>query len=543
MTEEPSRPARPPPHPPFDLAVVGGTVFDGLGSPPRTDQTVAVRAGRITLLAAGSPADARRTVDASGRFVAPGFIDIHSHSDFAGLAFPLAQSKVLSGITTEINGNCGMSAFPLSPELRERRRAEYARSGVAIHWTDLAGYRTAAEGVGSSINRGLQVGHGNLRTSAMGYAARPADAAERRTMRRLLEDALAGGCLGMSSGLFYPPGTSADADELSDLARIVAVAGGFYSSHLRSEDDALLEAVDEFLAVVRAGGVRGQYSHVKTALPRNWPKIGPLRDRLFAARAEGLDFACDRYPYTALCTGLDSVLLPGWANEGGPSEALRRLADPDGRRRIADAVRTLHPEPDFLDAVVIASVHGEENLSAVGRTLREWAALRGSDPLSAAFDLLVEEAGRVECIHFAMSEDNLVEILGWPFTLIGSDHSVRAAVGAVRRGARPHPRAYGTPSRFLTDYVRGRRLMSWEEGIRRMTGACAAAAGLSDRGVIRDGAAADLVVFDPAALTDRATYDEPRLPPTGIDLVVVNGEIVVERGTHTGRRPGRILTR
>jgi N-acyl-D-amino-acid deacylase len=532
-------PARPPVR--LDAAVVGGLVFDGLGGDP-TAATVGIVADRLRLLAPGTAFTAGRTVDAAGKFVCPGFIDIHSHSDFAALLFPDAQSKVLAGITTEIDGNCGMSAFPLAGPLPARRRFEHAGTGLSIDWTDAAGYLRALEAIGDAVNRGWLVGHANLRTAAMGYAARPADAAERRQMRRLLEEALDAGCLGLSSGLAYAPGCFAEPVELIELARTVGERGGLYAAHIRSEDDALPAAVDEFLDTVRAAGVRGQYSHVKAALRRNRRRSAELRRRLFAERDLGLDFACDCYPYTALCTGLDAVLLPATAGAAGPDDLLRRLSDADGRRRLADAVRARHPEPDLPDEIVVSSVHSTANRPAVGRTLRQWAASRGADWLAAAFDLLLAEGGRVECIHFAMAEDDVAEILSWPFTLIGTDHGRRAAVGPTH-GARPHPRAYGTTARFLTEYVRRRKLMSWAEGIRKMTSGPATAAGLVDRGVLRDGAFADLVVFDPVALTDRATYDQPRMPPAGIEHVRVNGQAVVEAGVHTGLRPGRRLAR
>jgi len=523
-----------------DVALVGGTVFDGLGNAPRVDAVVGIVGDRLRVLPAGSPIRAERTIDVSGKFVCPGFIDVHSHSDFASLVFPLAQSKVLAGVTTEINGNCGMSPFPMGGALLEKRQAEYAKSGLTIDWTGPYDYIRTADRVGSSINRGLQVGHGNLRAMTVGWENRPANAGERREMRRLLEEGMDAGCLGLSSGLYYAPGMFADSQELIELCRPVAERGGFYSSHIRSEDDGLLEAVDEFFQVVRGAKVRGQYSHVKTALARNWHKIDPLRERLFCERADGVDFAADRYPYTALCTGLDSVLLPGWVNEGGLDEMLRRLSDADQRKRLADDIRTKHPDATLLDKVIITSVHTDAGAGAVGKSLREWANLRGAQPLEAAFDLLVEQRCRVECIFFAMSEANLDAILSWPFMMIGSDHSVRAAIGPVK-GARPHPRAYGTPARFLTDFVRDRKLMTWEEGIRKMTSACATAAGVPNRGVLRDGAYADVTVFDPEVLADRATYDEPRMPPAGIEWVFVNGVETVTAGVHRECRAGRIL--
>jgi N-acyl-D-amino-acid deacylase len=364
-------------------------------------------------------------------------------------------------------------------------------------------------------------------------------------MRGLLDEALAAGAFGLSSGLLYPPGCFADVEELADLAQVVAAAGGYYTSHIRSEGDGLLEAVDEFLAVCRRAGVRGQLSHLKTGGPRNWPKMPEVLRRLRAARADGLAVTADRYPYLASMTDLDAMLLPNWAVEGGTEAELARLTDPAVRRRLAEEIRRREPEGAYLDRIRIASVSPGGPQGAAGKTLREWGEAAGRDPLEAAFDLMVEHKAQVNAIHFSMSEENLRAVLAEPYVAIGSDAGLRhvpADAEAPRLGL-PHPRAYGTPARFLGTYVRDAGLMDWPEGIRRLTALPAGVVGLPDRGRLVEGAWADLVIFDRATIADRATYERPWVPPAGIRHVFVNGEPVVTDGRHTGVTPGRVLRR
>jgi len=488
---------------------------------------------------------APRDLDATGLTVAPGFIDIHCHSEFAAFVYPLAESKVLAGVTTDVSGNCGASPFPLVGEFLHRREAEWRAHGLAIDWHSAADYYARAASAPSSVNRALLAGHGALRAAVVGYAGRPATPDERRRMRRLLDEALQAGAFGLSSGLIYPPGCYADAEELIALARPVAEAGGYYASHLRSEGDRLLEAVDEFLEVVRSSGVRGQVSHLKTSGPRNWPKAGQAIDRLRRARDEGLDVSADRYPYLASMTDLDSLLLPKWAVEGGHEEELARLADPATRRRIVDEIRKAHPEPDYFDRITVAAVHPDRPQDAVGKTLRELADRAGGDPLEAAFDLIRDHQTQVNATYRSMSEENLRAILAEPYVAIGSDSSLRhlPADAAAERAGLPHPRAYGTAARFLGTYVRDLGLVDWREGIRRLTSLPADIVGLKDRGRLAEGAWADLVVFDRDRVADRATYKHPWAAPDGIRHVFVNGERVVADGRHTGATPGRVLKR
>jgi N-acyl-D-amino-acid deacylase len=520
-----------------------GTLLDAAGGLRRAD--LAVADGRIAEIGPHL-APGENDLDASGLLVAPGFIDIHCHSEFSALVYPRAESKVLAGVTTDVSGNCGASPFPLVGEFKANRQAEWQPCGLALGWQSAAEYYALAESSPSSVNRALLAGHGALRAAVVGYAARPATPDERLRMQRLLEDALDAGVFGLSSGLVYPPGCYADVDELADLAQVVAQAGGYYSSHIRSEGSRLLEAIDEFLEVLRRSGVRGQLSHLKAAGVRNWPKAREAVARLRAARADGLAVTADRYPYLASMTDLDAMVLPNWAVEGGREQELARLTEPATRRRLAAEVRSAHPEPEWFDRIVVASVSPGKPQDAAGRTLRQLGEAAGRDPLEVAFDLIVEHQTQVTAIHFSMSEENLRLILAEPYVAIGSDSSLRNLPGeadAAARASLPHPRAYGTPVRFLATYVRDAGLMDWPEGIRRLTQLPADVVGLTGRGRLAPGAWADLVLFEKETLADRSTYACPWATPAGIRHVFVNGERVVADGQHTGATPGRILRR
>ena len=531
----------------FDMATTwtirGGSVLDGEGGPSRADVEICGdRIGRI----APDLQPAAGDVDASGLFISPGFIDIHCHSEFSAFVYPRAESKVLSGVTTDVSGNCGASPFPLVGEFHARRSEEWAPYGLAIDWRTPAEFYARAEAAPSSVNRAVLAGHGAIRAAVIGYADRRATAAERLRMRRLLDEAIEAGAWGLSSGLIYPPGCYADVEELADLARGAAEAGGFYSSHIRSEGDGLLEAVDEFIQVCRSSGVRGQLSHLKASGAANWPKMGDAIRRLRAARADGLAVAADRYPYLASMTDLDALLLPGWAVEGGRDEELARLADPATRARLAAHVFSRHPEPDYFERVLVASVSPGGSQEPAGKTLRQLADAAGRAPVDVAFDLIIEHHTQVTATYFSMSEENLRDVLAEPYVAIGSDASLRRlppSPDGDAQGGLAHPRAYGTSARFLGTYVRDAGLMSWPQGIRRLTSLPADIVGLVDRGRIREGAWADLVVFDKREIADLATYRRPWIPPAGIRHVFVNGQRVVADGRHTGAMPGRVLKR
>lgn len=514
----------------LDLVVRGACVIDGSGGKAfRSD--VGVRRGRIEALGDLSQARSRRLIAAAGRLVAPGFIDIHSHSDYALLVDPRAESKVRQGVTTEVVGNCGSSAAPLYGA--KRSRAKEQNRSLDLGWFTLGGYRRRLMERGTALNVVSLTGHGNLRGAAIGYDPRPASRAELRKMLALLGRSLEEGSRGLSTGLIYPPGLYAGFRELRDLAALAAREGGIYATHLRSESDRVEEAVAEAIHLAEAAGVSLQISHLKTQGRRNWRRLDGCFRLIESARSRGVAVHCDRYPYTASSTDLD-VLLPDWTYAGGNEAEISRLSDPRLRERIKRGIVWTDWE-----AAVVSRVSGPTGRWMEGKSVGAIARRRRQDPADCLLDVLREERLRVEALFFSMSEENLRRIVTRPYCMVGSDASAKAVRGPLS-GGRPHPRAFGAFPRALREFA-GRGILGWEEIVHKMTGLPASKLGLAERGAIRVGAAADLVVFDPQAVADRATYGEPWRYPEGIEYVIVNGEVVVEKGRHTGRLPGKFL--
>lgn len=520
------------------ILIRGGQVLDGTGAEPRKAD-VLVAGQRIEQVVANLRVPADRTLDASGLVVAPGFIDIHAHGDLVPLACPEAPARLHDGVTTEIIGNCGESPFPQSPEMLAERKTSHREFGLEVDWATLDDYARRHDGIRCAINRGSHVGHGNVRRAVMGEADRPPTPNELEAMRREVAAALQAGAFGFSTGLIYAPGMYARREELEAICEVVARHDGLYASHIRGEGDRVEEAVEEFAAIGRATGVRLQHSHVKVAGRRNWPKADRLIQRLLELRAEGLDLACDRYPYRASATSL-SALFPGWLREGGREEMLRRLADPATRQRLARELAASRDEWADWSDVVVSHAPCPGFCDAEGRSLKEIAAERSADPALVACELLAASRGRAGVVMFSMSEENIEKWLRLPFVAIASDSSCRAVEGPTARG-KPHPRTFGTFARVLRRYVRERRVLSLAEAVRRMTSLPASRLGLADRGVLRPGAFADITVFDPDKITDRATYQNPFRYSEGVCHVLVNGAIAMEDGEPTGVRNGRFL--
>jgi N-acyl-D-amino-acid deacylase len=512
------------------LLIRGGWVVDGTGSPGRKAD-VGVNGDLLAAVGDLSGTAADRVIDAAGLAVAPGFIDIHSHSDFTILIDPRAEGKVRQGVTTETIGMCGASAAPLAGEKLARVREQ--NRDLTIDWTDLAGYRRRVERRGSAVNLVPLTGQGNLRGSVIGYGGRGPSRAEMKRMLALLEGELAAGSRGLSTGLVYPPGAFSDFGELAELLHLVEAAAGIYSTHLRNESDRVEEAVAEAIRLAEETGVSLQIAHLKAQGRRNWGRLERCLEMIEASRSRGFPVHCDRYPYVASATDLD-ILLPAWAIEGGAGDELKRLKDPALRAKLEKEV-----DRDDWKAVVISRVSGPANRELEGMNLEEAARLRGMKPADLFFRILVEEKLAVEALFFGMDPANLVRILKKPYSMIGSDASARAITGPLARGF-PHPRTFGTFPLVLSDFVRDGTL-TLEEAVFKMTGLPARKLGLEDRGVIRQGAAADLTIFDPAKVRSRATYRAPFNYPEGIEYVIVNGRIVVERGLHTGNLPGVFL--
>ena len=528
----------------LDLKIDGAAVVDGTGTAGgRAD--IGIRDERIVAVGDLSREPAGTRLNASGRVVAPGFIDMHSHSDWRLTGNRRAESKIRQGVTTEVVGNCGFSPAPVSREFAEELRgfALYLPKGLDFNWPTFGDYLKTLEGDGLALNVVQLVGHGTLRIAAMGFARRPPDAQELARIQRAVADAMEDGAWGMSTGLIYAPGSFAQTAEIVALAHVAARHRGFYASHIRGEGATLLDAVAEAITIGREADLPVQVSHIKAAGRPNWGKVATALELIDAANAEGLDVSADVYPYTASSTSL-SAILPGWTLEGGVAALLARLRDETERARIrkeieAPAGGQPYAERVGWDNLLIASAPGRP--AAQGRRLSEIAAAGKTDPITAVFDLLLHENGKVGIIQFQMDERDLRRALLHPRVMIGSDGFALAPYGDMS-GGKPHPRSYGTFPRVLGEYVREERLLSLGQAIHKMTGMPARRLGLTDRGVIRVGARADLVIFDPRRVADVATYDDPHRYPEAIDHVVVNGRFVVKDGQHTGILPGRVLT-
>lgn len=521
----------------FDLIIKNGTVIDGTGIPGQ-NLDIGIRQDKITLLERHIPDNRCSTIDAKEMIVAPGFIDIHSHSDFLWFARPESDSKILDGVTTEICGNCGLSAFPLRGKVLERRTQGLAKYGIVPTWQSAAEFYDAAEKVKSSINRAFLVGHGNIRACTVGYEDRNPDPHELILMIKDLEEALEAGAFGMSSGLIYPPGCYATIGEITEMCRVVEKYGGFYTTHIRNEGDMLEDALTEAIEVSKRSGVRLQVSHLKTSGNRNWHKINNVKAIIEHAIGEGIDVTCDRYPYIAAATDLD-VILPNWVYEGGAERQIQRLKDPKIRKRIT---KELVREYDdiFWSSLMISSVYYDKNKWMEGKTISEIARDLNKSPIETVFDLLIDEDTRVDIFLFSMCEENLEKILGWDFVLVGSDSSMRASQG-ILRGGKPHPRSYGTFSRVLGRFCREEKVLSVEKAIQKMTGLPAQKVGLDRRGFIKEGYFADITIFHPGKVIDMSTFTEPHQYSEGIEYVIVNGKITVDNGKHNSAMNGRIL--
>src|SRR5262250_211754 len=510
-----------------DLLIRGGHVMDG------SVASVEPRSAR----------PARRVIDARGQVVAPGLIDIHTHSDFTLPLNPRAESKIRQGVTLEVVGNCGFSVAPALPDRVDMLREYLAPSAPWLPFEATTFAEYLAGFPAASVNTIFQVGHHTLRLMTAGMENRPLTSAETSAMEVLLAEALAAGAWGLSSGLFTAPGCYADPAEIHSLARVLRRHGGAYSSHIRDEADHVSDAVREAIDVAEATGVHVQIAHLKLSGVDNWGGARRLLDEIAAARGRGLAVDCDAYPYDTATNPLRN-LLPRWVVEGGVPAMLERLARAEARARIrAEIEREGLNNFGRIPSWDVVRVAVAPNLPQdAGRTLGEIARSRGVDPLDGVCDFLIADRGATRILIRSMSEADVREIIGSPWVLIGSDANALATSGPTSHG-KPHPRSYGTHARLLGHFVRDLGVLTLPAAIHKTTGASAAALGLKDRGVLREGSWADVAVFDPARIRDQATYDEPHRYAVGVSTVVVNGEVVVDSGDHTGALPGHRLSR
>jgi N-acyl-D-amino-acid deacylase len=527
----------------YDVLIRGGRLFDGSGAPGQVGD-LAIKDGRIAALGGAIAGDAARVIDAAGLAVAPGFIDIKTHSDFVLPINPTADSKVRQGVTTEIIGHCGFSVAPVLPGKLELLRDYLSASApwLTFRETSFADYLDGFPAI--SVNAGMLVGHNTLRLMAMGMAQRAPTADELDRMIALLEEALAAGALGLSTGLFTAPGSYAEPAELIALCRVVKRHNASYFTHLRDESSRVLEAVDEAIAIAETCDIPVEIVHLKCSGTDNWGKASVILARIEAARARGLDVNCDAYPYTAGSNPLKN-LLPQWVQAGGMPDMLARLATPDTRRRIRE-----HIEREGLNnwgrlkswegVRISIAPHLPQH---AGATIAQLAAARGQDPIDTLCDFLIEDQGATRVLVETIGEDDVRSLVGSPTVFVGSDGNCVSHRG-ITSGGMPHPRFYGTFPRVLGHYVQELGLLPLERAIHKMTGGPARALRLRDRGRLAPGCRADVTLFDPDDFHERATYDAPHQYPSGArTTVLVNGAVVVDQATHTGALPGVVLRR
>lgn len=524
----------------LDLLIRNGLIVDGSGVAGYPGD-IGVQGGRIVEIGRLEAAEAETTIDASGQVVTPGFVDMHSHADFSLPANPTADSLVRQGITTVVMGQCGSSPAPLLAGTREGAIATLSDPDIPLPWeawSTFGSYLAYLVEIGTSLNVVPLVGQGMVRGGVMGFSAEQADERQMAQMQAEVLRAMESGAIGVSSGLTYPPGSYSRTEELIELVRPVGQRGGYYFSHIRSEGETLLEAIAEAIRIGHETGAAVQISHLKAAGRLNWSKAEQALDLIDRARDEGLDVTCDMYPYLASSTGL-TMLAPDWAHEGGKAALLERLADPMTRERIKT-----DPHIDRLSRMAgwedVFICHSPNAPDYEGHTIADLARSASLPVYDWILDALLETELQVEMVAFLMSEDNVKMQLRHPAVMIGSDGVGLAAEGPLAKGV-PHPRNYGTYPRLLGNYVRDENVLSLEEAVWKMSGYPAQKLRWPDRGLLRRGYRADLVVFDPGTVADRATYQAPHQYPIGIQHVIVNGVPVIRDSVHTGARPGSVL--
>lgn len=500
----------------YDLLIKNARVIDGTGAPWYCGD-LAVKDGKIAALGKVT-GDAKEVVDAAGLYLAPGFIDIHSHSDDSILDCPTAESRILQGVTTDVGGNCGGSEAP-SPA-----------------YPTMADFLTAVERARPSINSATLVGHGTVRKAVMGYSREEATDGQIAQMQALTAKAMEDGAFGISTGLIYPPSCYSTTDELARVVSAVAPYGGYYATHMRNESFDVVKSVEEALHVAKEAGVRLQISHHKVTHKADWQVSCKTTVAMIArARRQGLDVCCDQYPYRASATSMSSN-VPAWAFEGGVEAMLARLRDPETRAVLRDQSNASH-QGRWCD-IYVAYVQTERNQWMVGKSITEIAeALGGKDPADTCFDIVLEENNHVGEINFGMCEEDIEYIMSQPFVMPGSDGEAMPLTAP----GKPHPRNFGTFVRVLAHYCRDRALFPLETAVQKMTALPASRLGLTDRGVLKVGLWADLVLFDLEKLKDDPDFLCPQQPCSGIRRVYVNGVLTALDGKHTGTRAGQVL--
>jgi dihydroorotase/N-acyl-D-amino-acid deacylase len=530
--------------PKYDLLIKNGTVIDGSGR-LRYAADLAINGDRIVALGNFKNAWGKREIDATGMIVSPGFIDMLGQSETYLLIDPRAMSKVMMGVTTEVTGE-GESVAPMNERLIKEQEDFLRRYKLTIDWQTLGEYFRRLDKQGAGVNLATFVGATQLREYVVGYDNRPPTAAELERMKGLVADAMKDGALGLSTSLQYVPARFAKTDEIVELAKVAKQYGGIYITHQRSEANALDESLAEVFEISRRAQIPVEIWHLKTAYKKNWGRMPEVLAKIKRARASGLDITADIYPYIAASTSL-SACLPPWVLEGGTEAMLKRLGDMRIRQHLKEEIVTDSKDWENIylgsggaSGVLIGSVVNRDLESLQGKRLSQVAEEQGKEPLDALFDLIVADHGQTGAIYFMMSEDDLRAAMRSPFVSFCTDSGARAQDGPLA-GAKSHPRGWGSYPRILGRYVRDERLLTLEQAIHKMTGMPAARVGLRERGRLRDGMFADITIFDPRTVIDRATFESPNQHPDGIKYVIVNGQISVDDGKRTPALAGRAL--
>ncbi len=530
--------------PTYDVLIRGGMVYDGSGKPPQVAD-VAINGDKIVAIGKLPKALARKTIDARGLAVAPGFINMLSWATESLIVDGRSQSDIRQGVTTEIFGE-GWSMGPLNQRMKERMLREQGDIKYEIKWDTLSGYLDYLEKKGIAPNVASFIGAATVREYAIGLEDKLPTPEQLEQMRELVRKEMEAGALGIGSSLIYAPGFYASTEELIELCKVAAKYKGKYISHMRSEGNRLLEATEELLRISREAGLPAEIYHLKAAGKENWPKIDRVIQMVEQARQSGLKITADMYMYTAGATGLNAT-MPPWVLDGGYEAWFKRLRDPEQRKKIAQAMRTPANEWENLylgvgspDRILLVGFKSDKLKPLTGKTVAEVSKMRGTDPVDTIMDLVAEDESRVDAIYFLMSEDNVRKQIKLPWVSLGSD-AESPAPESVFLKSMPHPRAYGNVARLLGKYVRDEKLISLPEAVRRLSSLPAANLGLDRRGWLKPGMFADVVVFDARTIQDHATYQNPHQYATGVKHVFVNGVQVLAEGEHTGATPGRAL--
>jgi N-acyl-D-amino-acid deacylase len=520
--------------PAYDIIIRNGHVLDGTGN-PWFAADIAIRGGRIAKIGRHLAGTAKTTIDAKGLIVAPGFIDMHSHSDISLLVDGNAESKIRQGVTTEILGESA-SVGPVCAAVHEEGDESLKETGIKRDWTDLASYYRRLLRQGTSVNVASYVAGGTVRMCGMGPAMRAPTDAELEKMKSLVADTMRQGAIGFSTGLIYPPNSYAKTDELVALSSVAAQYGGIYTSHMRSEGARLLDAIQEVITISEQANIPAHILHIKATGVDSSQHMKEAVALIEQARARGLEITADQYPYIASSTGL-ATQIPAWVHDGGTEKMLERLRDPETRARIRAEVERSRSDPEKM---VIASLHTPANKPFEGQSIAAVARARKQEPVDTIFDLLLEENGRIAMVYFTMKEDDVRYAMRQPWVSIGSDGTAVRPDGILGPG-KPHPRFYGAHARVLGKYVREERVLTLEDAVRKMTSLAAQTLGIRERGMLREGFYADVVIFDPDRVIDKATFENPHQYAEGVQHVLVNGKVVIKDAEHTGARPGMAI--